>query len=77
MKKMGTTTYWYLPTTVMHEIGHTVGMGDLYSDLLGDRYQDYLMGPSKDPTGRPHIYFGVPDLDLAYLKQIYRVYGHR
>ena len=62
--------YWYLPTTMLHELGHAVGLDDLYNEPGG--YPNHLMGGLSDSTLTT-----IPARDLSYVKQVYREYGHR
>ena len=55
-------TLIYLPSVLMHEFGHTVGLDDLYKY---DGYAGYLM----DDT---HGFQSIPILDKNYIKQVYR-----
>ena len=55
---------WYLPATMKHELGHTLGLDDL---ILFARYDGYLMK-------RPGTLMAIPALDLEYWKQVYREY---
>ena len=60
-------------STVLHELGHVLGLDDLYNDVneaYDDRYSGYLMGSSGKRTS-------VPSTDLSYLKQVYRHHGGR
>ena len=55
----------YLPSVLMHEFGHALGLADLYLDRYNDHYAGYLM----DDT------FGftvVPAEDITYAHQVYR-----
>ena len=67
--------YWYMPATVLHEFGHTLGLDDLYDNrtqgrYYNGRYDDYLMG--KQGTRDR-----VPTVDVDYLEQVYRHHGGR
>ena len=65
---MSDTTYFYLPSTILHEFGHVLGLEDLYKTEHAKRYTDYLMGKVGTHTT-------VPDPDIRYLKQAYRHHG--
>ena len=57
--------YKYLPGTVKHEFGHTLGLKDLYWKDYGGKYNGYVMGTfifSND----------IPSTDQGYLRQAYR-----
>ena len=59
--------WWFLLPTVLHELGHTLGMTDLYKAPSPNSYDGYLMAdPGKSET--------IPSGDINYLKQIYRQY---
>ena len=66
----GFPKWFYLPSTILHEFGHVLGLEDLYQTEHGDRYTDYLMGDAGTHTT-------VPDADIRYLKQVYRHHGGR
>ena len=55
---------------MLHELGHAIGLDDLYTK--GSGYPNYLMGGLSNSTVTT-----IPTVDLDYLKQIYREYGHR
>ena len=66
--------YFHLPSTVVHEFGHVLGLDDLYSDTHGDLfepYKYYLMGTNEN------LVTSVPETDIRYLKQVYRDHGGR
>ena len=68
-KLLGVFPKWfYLPSTILHEFGHVLGLEDLYKTEHADRYTDYLMGNESTHTT-------VPDPDIRYLKQAYRHHG--
>ena len=58
--------WWLLLPVVLHELGHTLGMDDLYKDTTRN-YAGYLMD-------RPGALQTIPAGDINYLKQIYRQY---
>ncbi len=62
--------WFYLPSTILHEFGHVLGLEDLYKTEHANRYTDYLMGD-------PSTHTTVPDADIRYLKQVYRHHGGR
>ena len=55
--------YRYLPATLMHELGHPIGLVDLYNEE-GD-YAGYIMDSSYGVTA-------IPELDVKYVRQVYR-----
>lgn len=59
--------WWFLLPTVLHELGHALGMTDLYKAPLANRYDGYLMAD-------PGLSEDIPPGDRNYLKQIYRQY---
>ena len=69
VKKRPHELYWYLPTALMHEFGHTIGLDDLVPTAS---YPNYLMGDLGDTSVT-----AIPPPDLHYLKQVYREYGRR
>ena len=58
------STYFYLPSTLMHEFGHTAGLHDLYNFRFGE-YRDYIMFHPGKRTA-------IPDEDIDYLRDVYR-----
>ncbi len=64
--KEDSQVYVYIPRTIMHELGHTLGLHDLYR--FGSDYHLYLMG--SDSRGYPHVQ--IPPNDLNYLGEVYR-----
>ena len=70
----GERKYHYLPSVMMHEFGHTAGLGDLYK-LVEDTfpcnwlgicaYSDYIMGGDVEETA-------ITDKDRDYLRDVYR-----
>ena len=60
--------HFFALSTALHELGHTLGLDDLYGNEYGDVYDDYLMGS-------PGVLTVVPATDLSYLKQVYRHHG--
>ena len=60
--------YFYLQETMMHELGHTLGLYDL-ALVDGKPHSDYLMGKS-DPDDTPHTDIPLPDRN--YLRDVYR-----
>ncbi len=64
----GGAIYWYLAGTLMHELGHTVGLEDL-SLVAG--FDHALMSIGwKDVIGPV-----IPSVDIRYVKQVYRNHG--
>ena len=57
--------FLYLPSTIMHEFGHTLGLHDLYR--FGSDYGNYLMGKNDKGRGFPSI----PNSDLNYIIDVY------
>ena len=57
--------YWYLLPTVLHELGHTIGLDDLNDPTYGGRYAGYLMYS-------PGTMTAIPPSDLNYVQQTYR-----
>ena len=57
--------YEYLPQVFMHELGHALGLHDLY--LFGE-YAGYLM----DRAPERGVYTSVPAKDIKYLSEVYR-----
>ena len=62
--------HFFALSTALHELGHALGLDDLYGGEYGDIYDDYLMGS-------PGVLTVVPATDLNYLKQVYRHHGGR
>ena len=65
-------TYYYLPTAMLHEFGHAVGLIDLYDIKNGIDFSDFLMGGLGSTTRAT-----VPAVDRRYVGRIYQIYGHR
>ena len=60
-------------STVLHELGHILGLDDLYNtknEAYDKRYSDSVMGYVGTQTS-------VPSADVNYLKQVYRHHGGR
>ena len=60
-------------STALHELGHILGLDDLYNtknEAYDDRYSGYLMGKAGTQTS-------VPSADVHYLKQVCRHHGGR
>ncbi len=55
----------YLPSVLMHEFGHALGLADLYLDGYNDYYGGYLM----DDT---YGFTAIQDEDIRYAHQVYR-----
>ena len=67
----GEVQHWlYLPTAVLHEMGHVIGLIDLYG--IADDFPAYLMGNAALGT-----ITHVPLHDIRYLDLMYWKYGHR
>ena len=62
----------YLPTAVLHELGHVIGLLDLYRIPGFVNSSSYLMG-----LGGAGTMTHVPSHDIRYLNLIYWKYGHR
>ena len=62
----------YLPTAVLHELGHVIGLIDLYGIAGFANSSAYLMGDGATGT-MTH----VPHHDIRYLNLIYWKHGHR
>ncbi len=59
-------------TAILHEMGHALGLDDLYGDVAGN-FTGYLMGSlSKHDAAT-----SVPAVDRALLKRVYRLVGHK
>ena len=59
-------------TAMLHEMGHALGLDDLYGDVAGNS-TGYLMGSlSKHDAAT-----SVPSGDKALLKRVYRLVGHK
>ena len=64
--------YFHMLTATLHEMGHALGLDDLYGDVAGN-FTGYLMGSlSKHDAAT-----SVPSGDRALLKRVYRVVGHK
>ena len=64
--------YSHMLTAILHEMGHALGLDDLYGDVAGN-FTGYLMGSlSKHDAAT-----SVPSVDRALLKRVYRVVGHK
>ena len=59
----------YLPSVMMHEFGHVLGLADLYLDEYGNHYDGYLM---KESTKFPRPDTAIPGTDIRYAHQVYR-----
>ena len=55
---------------MLHEMGHVLGLDDLYLPKYGGRYRAYLMDKSARQTS-------VPGVDINYLEQVYRDHASR
>ena len=53
----------YLPSIMMHEFGHTLGLTDLYE--YPGQYPGYLMTSNEKQTA-------IPAKDINYVEQVYR-----
>ena len=60
--------YRYLPSTVLHELGHTIGLDDLR--IAGGRYAGMVMDKAE-------AHQVLTDRDIAYLLQVYRDHAAR
>ena len=61
--------FLYLPSIVMHELGHAAGLEDLYLDkYMADwpRYRSSIMWNAED------AHTSIPVFDKNYIKQVYR-----
>ena len=56
--------WWYLPGTMMHEFGHTIGLDDIGSK----GFPNYLMGYGWKV-------YSIPATDIRYTHQVYRNIG--
>ena len=56
--------WWYLPGTLMHELGHAIGLDDIASK----GFKDYLMGYGWKV-------YSIPATDIQYTEQVYRNIG--
>ena len=64
--------HFHMLTAILHEMGHALGLDDLYGDVAGN-FTGYLMGSlSKHDAAT-----SVPYVDRALLKRVYRVVGHK
>ena len=61
--------WWYLYPTMLHELGHVLGLDDLKGPSR--TYPGYLMNDPNDP--RPMT--SIPSNDVNYLHQVYRQHG--
>ena len=60
----------YIRAVMLHEMGHVLGLDDLYLPKYGGRYRAYLMDKSARQTS-------VPGVDINYLEQVYRDHASR
>ncbi len=61
-------TYWYLPSTMLHELGHVLGLDDLYN-ITGRPFRGSSLMDS------PGTRSSIPTFDVNYLHQVYRQHG--
>ena len=64
--------YIYLPTVILHELGHAIGLMDLYDISTANRFPTYIMG-----HGGLNTMTTISSGDSHYLNLIYWQYGHR
>ena len=64
--------YFHMLTAILHEMGHALGLDDLYGDVAGN-FTGYLMGS----LAKRDAATSVPSVDRALLKRVYRVVGHK
>ena len=64
--------YFYAPGVMIHEIGHVLGLDDLYGEEeYSGRYGEYIMGGQFGKSD------AILDPDIRYLEQVYRDHAGR